>query len=703
MNELSAEQPTDSAGPVDNTTLPSAAQLPFAAMDSIAVAADRIAPNGGDVRIVAKRKSFGSILLLALVGLCIVAELPKQVTFAAVFLVPMLLASLVMSLWKYVRPPSLSIEDDEFVLWYGQSLSSRASNVQEVLADGRKLRIRFARIEDVIPARKWSQFDRTFERTGFHFELTGAPFSLEQVNDVRTRLGLVPQATNPAADHRMQFNRQLMAQTPTTFVYKTLIVVNLLVFAYMSQDGQSPSEWTVWKLRDFGANYGPFTTQGQWTRLVSAAFLHFGFAHLLMNMWVLALLGKHGERLLGNAGFLIVYFFSAIAGSLASMLWQPYAVAAGASGAVFGILGALTVIFLRNRREIPAELFREHRNGIFAFLCLNFLLGMTAEGIDNAAHLGGFLAGCVGGLVFASRTVAIQGRSRVPQVAIVGMLGAAMLAGAVMCVPKINVRMSDELDYVDQDEATGEERLHTAIAKLHSGEFTPAQCADEIRDQVAKPWQHANQHVRALANMRVDDEPCRRALSAYLNLRLTAMELAEAGIREENSIKEGQALEKIDEGLAILQPHVSPQFGQYIATRLAGPLEPPAELARFASIERRLLDLFSAIDEQYTSGTMSGDEYAAVIDGTLLASWRNLTARLKTLESRGGRISIKWDRMFEYLDARDKNWAMFAQAHRRNDPALREQAIERWREINENLVNSATTAIDDGPSANDGM
>jgi rhomboid protease GluP len=113
----------------------------------------------------------------------------------------------------------------------------------------------------------------------------------------------------------------------------------------------------VGSLIAWGANYGPDTiTNGQWWRLLTSMFLHIGIVHLAFNMIVLLQIGPFVERLVGNVGFLIVYFVSGFAGNVTSLVWNPYTVSAGASGAIFGLYGLLLGFLLMSRRDsIPTD------------------------------------------------------------------------------------------------------------------------------------------------------------------------------------------------------------------------------------------------------------------------------------------------------------------------------------------------------------
>jgi rhomboid protease GluP len=148
-----------------------------------------------------------------------------------------------------------------------------------------------------------------------------------------------------------------------------------------------------------GANFAPAVLQGgQWWRLVASMFLHIGIFHLLLNGWALFQLGPLVESWMGSLRLLVVYFAAGVAGSLASVLWRQEGLSAGASGAIFGLLGALITFLLRRHDRLrPAA-----RSLLAQFLLwagINVFFGFTNPAIDNAAHLGGFAAGLLLGAV----------------------------------------------------------------------------------------------------------------------------------------------------------------------------------------------------------------------------------------------------------------------------------------------------------------
>ena len=147
-----------------------------------------------------------------------------------------------------------------------------------------------------------------------------------------------------------------------------------------------------------GANYPPAVLgQGEWWRLFTSMFLHGGFAHVLLNGWALYQLGALFELAVGSVRMLVVYLLAGLAGSAASLLWTQ-GLSVGASGAIFGLLGAM-IAFLLRRRERLTPFARSLLGQLVGWAAINIFIGFTFPMIDNAAHLGGCAAGFVLGLL----------------------------------------------------------------------------------------------------------------------------------------------------------------------------------------------------------------------------------------------------------------------------------------------------------------
>ena len=198
-------------------------------------------------------------------------------------------------------------------------------------------------------------------------------------------------------------------------------------------------------------NSGAVLIDGEWWRIVAAMFVHVGFFHLFFNMWCLWNLGLLAEPLMGSAGVLAVYILTGAAGNLLSTFvnwfwfyqdWMKYhdpgvfPAGAGASGAVFGIAGALIVLLKSHRLPVPPQELHKLRRSVIYFAAINLVLGLSINfgtmvarsglHIDNMAHLGGFSCG----LIFAAPLVPRIGsprslfvrRLRIATVLVVGLL-----------------------------------------------------------------------------------------------------------------------------------------------------------------------------------------------------------------------------------------------------------------------------------------
>ena len=183
-----------------------------------------------------------------------------------------------------------------------------------------------------------------------------------------------------------RYNNMYKQKKPIiTFI---LIAINIIVFALMYILGNgSESTQTLIK---FGANYGVLTKAGEYYRLITCAFLHIGILHLICNMYSLYVLGPTIEHFFGKGKFILIYLYSAIIGSLFALTFQGnQVVTAGASGAIFGLLGALLYFGFSYRGYVGNRII----NQVIPVILINLLIGFTSTGISNSAHIGGLIGG----------------------------------------------------------------------------------------------------------------------------------------------------------------------------------------------------------------------------------------------------------------------------------------------------------------------
>ena len=186
----------------------------------------------------------------------------------------------------------------------------------------------------------------------------------------------------------------------------------------------------------FGANAGPFTLSGDWWRLLSYMFLHGSTLHILFNMWCLWDLGKLCESLYGRWTYAAIYLITGVGGGLASLIWNPRVLSVGASGAIFGLAGALLASLYLGEFSLPRFAIGATLRSLAFFIGFNLLFGAGfnifgggAGGIDNACHVGGLVSGLALGALIAR--LAAQTDAPVRRASVVGIVAFAVLAAGL--------------------------------------------------------------------------------------------------------------------------------------------------------------------------------------------------------------------------------------------------------------------------------
>jgi rhomboid protease GluP len=186
----------------------------------------------------------------------------------------------------------------------------------------------------------------------------------------------------------------------------TLVGMNVAVFAVMALTGVSPAAPTSVQLLKWGANWGPLSLGAEPWRILASNYIHGGIIHIALNMWCLWNLGFLAERVFDPWTYVLTYTFCGLAGSLASLWWHPMAVGVGASGAIFGLAGALIAALYLGHLPISKQAIQGTLKSLLTFAGYNLFFGAVARGIDNSAHIGGLLAGLALGAVLAKHLTA---------------------------------------------------------------------------------------------------------------------------------------------------------------------------------------------------------------------------------------------------------------------------------------------------------
>lgn len=182
------------------------------------------------------------------------------------------------------------------------------------------------------------------------------------------------------------------------FTY-AIIAINVLIFILMAANGAGIFDANGYVHIKWGSNYGPLTLTGDWWRLVTNIFIHFGIIHIAMNMYCLYVVGVYLEPMLGKTKYIAAYLCTGILASLTSLWWHKEGVnSAGASGAIFGLYGLFLALLTTNL--IPKKVRNAQLQSIGIFVAYNLIYGMKG-GVDNSAHIGGLLSGFVIGYLYA--------------------------------------------------------------------------------------------------------------------------------------------------------------------------------------------------------------------------------------------------------------------------------------------------------------
>jgi membrane associated rhomboid family serine protease len=266
------------------------------------------------------------------------------------------------------------------------------------------------------------------------------------------------------------FARQLEA-SPVS--YLTLFAYGALAILTNALDPSGPL------MVRYGAAAPVLVQDGDWWRLLTNAYLHWGLIHLLLNGYALWLFGPGLERTLGSVRFAVLYVVSAVSGSATAMLFtHPLGILAGGSGALFGMLGAMLALVARSGRTRLAFLRHHFARSLLSLIAINLVLGWVIPAISNSAHVGGLISGFV--LVYAFLDT---GRERVDGVGRAIQAGWVAVLLALTCYALFPVlRWDYQLDR-SRNAATAEERTRFARAV---GRVTPRDVEllrTELRDQ----------------------------------------------------------------------------------------------------------------------------------------------------------------------------------------------------------------------------
>lgn len=318
-----------------------------------------------------------------------------------------------------------------------------------------------------------------------------------------------------------------------------LVAVNAIAFAISLSKGVGILSVDPERLIALGGSVPALTLSGEPWRLVTAMFLHAGVLHLALNMVALFVGGRVVERLLGRPSFLAIYLVSGLVGGIATLSRTAMIVTVGASGAVFGVFGALFAYLVAHRARLDPEVRARQMKSMGTFLGLNLVIGISVPGISLAAHIGGFVAGGViaylGELGLGARSPDEARRRRLPRVLLACLLGVGAVVAGLVLLPKSPVAyvtkaeanqasafqaafekfVASETQLVDQQNAT--------VQRAENGEITRPEAARIFREELVPRWRWIQAEL-ARPVLPAPLVPRQRALSEYIDARVAHLE-----------------------------------------------------------------------------------------------------------------------------------------------------------------------------------
>ncbi|MEC5387600.1 rhomboid family intramembrane serine protease [Uliginosibacterium sp. H3] len=321
-------------------------------------------------------------------------------------------------------------------------------------------------------------------------------------------------------------------------IWLTYALIATCAVVFLIELWQSRSWWTVRSdvLLSMGASFGPKVQSGETWRLLSAVFLHGNPLHLALNMLALWQIGHFIERIYGRSGALLLFVACGLMGSLASIWWRTQGLSVGASGAIFGLYGALLVWLIRRRHDVPMGILKKLRSGTLGFIGYSLFAGIALPGIDNAAHIGGLLGGMLLSLGMAApfdRSPASQWRRRSTWLA---LLATAACATALWrTTPQVAVAWQQHVEFAEvarnfaQHDAQLEQQVQALLEQVRQRQIASVAAGRELDEVLLPAWQ---MQINRLASIPTGDadRPRHQALLNYAGLHGSSLQLLARGL-----------------------------------------------------------------------------------------------------------------------------------------------------------------------------
>lgn len=465
-----------------------------------------------------------------------------------------------------------------------------------------------------------------------------------------------------------------------------LIGASVVVYAAMVAKGVSPTTPTTDDLIRFGGNYEPLAKHGEMWRVVTSLFVHVGILHLVMNMAALWSVGRIMEPMCGWFDVLLLYLLTGISGSLTGMAVHPLIVSAGASGAIFGLFGALTGAVLASRTSMPSAVRVTLLKYALTFTVVNFVYGLTQQNIDLAAHVGGFVAGVpIGIALFAGTGVTRGAPLRRKLTVAVSVL--ALQAVVAARVPTVDDWFG-ELKRITDLDAANVAAYNDAASKLTASKIS-ADDFSGIVDRLLVPWEQERVKLLSLKLPKAERARAER-FAKYMALRAETWRLHAAGTRNHDaavikaaSLKEELALKALQEFSPTAS--VAERLDKLRTQRAAQDASDQQreaflrELTRVNAVENNSVKTINGSLARLRAREMSGAQVADVIELQVLPRWTKQRDELAQVPVPDGQTEFHTN-LLRYMALKNEGWTAMARALRTNDSGLVQESRRKEEE-----------------------
>jgi rhomboid protease GluP len=319
----------------------------------------------------------------------------------------------------------------------------------------------------------------------------------------------------------------------------TIIAINAIVFVLMVINGAGIIDPNAIVHIKWGSNFTTLTLSGDWWRLITNVFIHFGIIHIIMNTYALYMVGVYLEPMLGKTRYVTAYLCTGVLASIASLWWHKEGVnSAGASGAIFGLYGVFLALLFTNL--IPKKMRTALLQSIGVFVVYNLIYGMKS-GVDNSAHIGGLLSGLVIGFVYYLGLKKEEARNKKQIVSIAFALITIAAAYYYLEANKIDktarVPVLNEINTLSDEDGNKFLKKYNEFINMQNRAMQPfhdslqndAELSKKLNEISLPEWNNAEALVNEIQNYRVSEKIKNKieAMREYVRLRKEQIEMVE--------------------------------------------------------------------------------------------------------------------------------------------------------------------------------